>query len=376
MPSLEHIYRLGVKELYSLRYDPVLVFLIVYTFTLAIYTVATGVRTEVRNASIAFVDEDGSDLSRRLRDAFMGPYFKKAAVLPSVKDVDAAMDSGRYTFVVVIPVRFQADVVAGRHPTLQLNVDATAMTLAGNGTVYVTTILQNELADYTTRSESGAATPVTLSVRSKFNPNLESSWFMAVMQIVSNITMLSLILSGAAVIREREHGTIEHLLVMPVTPAEIMLAKVWANGLVIVAAAMLSLTLVVQWMLGVTVNGSIPLFIFGAAIFLFAMCSLGIALATFARSMPQFGLLAIPFFVVMNMLSGGVTPQEAMPAALRYVMQLAPSTHFTSFSQAVLYRGSGIEVVWPQLAAMVAIGVVLFAVAAWRFRGTMAAAQS
>lgn len=375
MPSLEHIYRLGVKELYSLRYDPVLVFLIVYTFTLAIYTVATGVRTEVRNASIAFVDEDGSDLSRRLRDAFMGPYFKKAAVLPSVKDVDAAMDSGRYTFVVVIPVRFQADVVAGRHPTLQLNVDATAMTLAGNGTVYVTTILQNELADYTTRSESGAATPVTLSVRSKFNPNLESSWFMAVMQIVSNITMLSLILSGAAVIREREHGTIEHLLVMPVTPAEIMLAKVWANGLVIVAAAMLSLTLVVQWMLGVTVNGSIPLFIFGAAIFLFAMCSLGIALATFARSMPQFGLLAIPFFVVMNMLSGGVTPQEAMPAALRYVMQLAPSTHFTSFSQAVLYRGSGIEVVWPQLAAMVAIGVVLFAVAAWRFRGTMAAAQ-
>lgn len=375
MPSLEHIYRLGVKELYSLRYDPVLVFLIVYTFTLAIYTVATGVRTEVRNASIAFVDEDGSDLSRRLRDAFMGPYFKKAAVLPSVKDVDAAMDSGRYTFVVVIPARFQADVVAGRHPTLQLDVDATAMTLAGNGTVYVTTILQNELADYTSRSESGATTPVTVSVRSKFNPNLESSWFMAVMQIVSNITMLSLILSGAAVIREREHGTIEHLLVMPVTPAEIMLAKVWANGLVIVAAAMLSLTLVVQWMLGVTVNGSIPLFIFGAAIFLFAMCSLGIALATFARSMPQFGLLAIPFFVVMNMLSGGVTPQEAMPTALRYVMQLAPSTHFTSFSQAVLYRGAGIEVVWPQLTAMVAIGIVLFAVAAWRFRGTMAAAQ-
>lgn len=375
MPSLEHIYRLGVKELYSLRYDPVLVFLIVYTFTLAIYTVATGVRTEVRNASIAFVDEDGSDLSRRLRDAFMSPYFKTAAVLPSVKDIDAAMDSGRYTFVVVIPVRFQADVVAGRNPTLQLNVDATAMTLAGNGTVYVTTILQNELADYASRSESGAATPVSLSVRSKFNPNLESSWFMAVMQIISNITMLSLILSGAAVIREREHGTIEHLLVMPVTPSEIMLAKVWANGLVIVAAALLSLTLVVRWMLGVTVNGSITLFIFGAAIFLFAMCSLGIALATFARSMPQFGLLAIPFFVVMNMLSGGVTPQEAMPPALRYVMQLAPSTHFTSFSQAVLYRGAGVEVVWPQLAAMIAIGVVLFAVAAWRFRRTMAAAQ-
>jgi ABC-2 type transport system permease protein len=375
MRMLEHIYRLGVKELFSLRYDPVLVFLIIYTFTFAIYTVATGVRTEVRNASIAVVDEDGSDLSRRLRDAFLRPYFKPASLLPSVKDIDAAMDSGAYTFVVVIPPRFQADVLAGRRPTLQVDVDATAMTLAGNGTVYVTTILQNEISDFVSRAESGTALPVNLSVRAKFNPNLESSWFMAVMQIVSNITMLSLILSGAAVIREREHGTIEHLLVMPVTPAEIMLAKIWANGLVIIAAALLSITLVVQLMLGVTINGSIALFIFGAAIFLFSMCSMGIALATFARSMPQFGLLAIPFFIVMNMLSGGVTPQEAMPNALRNIMQLAPSTHFTSFSQAVLYRGAGVDVVWPQLAAMTAIGVVMFLIAGWRFRGTMAAAQ-
>ncbi|MCZ7594090.1 MAG: ABC transporter permease [Hyphomicrobium sp.] len=375
MRSLEHIYRLGVKELYSLRHDPVLVFLILYTFTFAIYTVATGVKTEVRNASIAFVDEDGTELSRRLRDAFLPPYFKPAALLGSVNDVDRAMDAGHYTFVVVIPVRFQADVVAGRHPTLQLDVDATAMTLAGNGTTYITSILQNEIANFASRSEGGAALPVRISVRSKFNPNLESSWFMAVMQIVSNITMLSLILSGAAVIREREHGTIEHLLVMPVTPAEIMLAKIWANGFVIVVAAILSLVAVVQGLLAVTIQGSIPLFVLGAALFLFAMCSLGIALATLARSMPQFGLLAIPFFLVMNMLSGGVTPQEGMPTFLRMVMQLAPSTHFTSFSQAVLYRGAGLDVVWPQLAAMAGIGVVLFVLAGWRFRGTMAAAQ-
>jgi ABC-2 type transport system permease protein len=376
MRSLAHIYRLGVKELYSLRHDPVLVFLILYTFTFAIYTVATGVKTEVRNASIAFVDEDGTELSRRLRDAFLRPYFKPAALLPSTADIDRAMDAGKYTFIVVIPSRFQADLVAGRHPTLQLDVDATAMTLAGNGTIYITTILQNEISGFAARSEGGAAVPVSISVRSKFNPNLESSWFMAVMQIVGNITMLSLILSGAAVIREREHGTIEHLLVMPVTPAEIMLAKIWANGSVIVAATLLSITVVVQWLLGVTINGSIGLFIFGAAIFLFSMCSMGIALATFARSMPQFGLLAIPFFIVMNMLSGGVTPQEAMPSALRYVMQLAPSTHFTSFSQAVLYRGAGVDVVWPQLAAMALIGTVLFVLAVRRFRDTMAVGQS
>lgn len=372
---LEHVYRLGIKELYSLKRDPVMIFLILYTFTFAIYTVATGVRTEVRNASIAFVDEDGSELSRKLRDAFMRPYFKTAALLGSTADIDRAMDQGRYTFIVVIPSRFQADVTAGRQPTIQLDVDATAMTLAGNGTNYIMSILQGELADFISRSEGGATQPISISVRSKFNPNLESSWFMSVMQIVGNITMLSLVLTGAAVIREREHGTIEHLLVMPVTPAEIMLAKIWANGLVIVAAAVLSLYLVVKWILGITVPGSTLLFAGGAAVFLFSMCSLGIVLATFARSMPQFGLLAIPFFLVMNMLSGGVTPQEAMPTALRIVMQAAPSTHFTSFSQAVLYRAAGLDVVWPQLAAMTLIGALLFALAVWRFRRTMSAAQ-
>jgi ABC-2 type transport system permease protein len=369
--SFAHIYRLGIKELYSLRRDPVLVFLILYTFTLAIYTVANGVKTEVRNASIAFVDEDGTELSRRLRDAFLRPYFKPPAILPSVRDIDAAMDAGKFAFVVAIPSNFQVDVAAGRNPTLQLDVDATAMTLAGNGTAYIITILQRELENFRSRSEASAALPVAISVRSKFNPNLESSWFMAVMQIVNNITMLSLILAGAAVIREREHGTIEHLLVMPVTPVDIMLAKIWANGLVIVLASIVSLYVVVEGLLAVTIVGSIGLFAVGCAVFLFSMCSLGIALSTVARSMPQFGLLAIPFFVVMNMLSGGVTPQEGMPRALRIIMQAAPSTHFTSFSKAVLYRGAGLDIVWPELAAMAAIGILLFFLAAWRFRSTM-----
>jgi ABC-2 type transport system permease protein len=373
--SLEHIYRLGIKELYSLRRDPVLVILILYTFTFAIYTVARDVKTEVRNASIAIVDEDGTELSRRLRDAFLPPYFKRPALLGSVRDIDAAMDAGKYTFVVTIPPNFQRDVEAGREPKIQLNVDATAMTLAGNGTAYITTILQNELVDFVSRTEGMSPLPVRLSVRSKFNPNLESTWFMAVMQIVGNVTMLSLILSGAAVIREREHGTIEHLLVMPVTPTEIMLAKIWANGLVIVLATVVSLYLVVEWLLSVTILGSVPLFAFGTAVFLFAMCSLGIALSTIARTMPQFGLLAIPFFVVMNMLSGGVSPLEAMPQALRLIMQGAPSTHFTSFSQAVLYRGAGLDIIWPQLAAMTVIGLVMFFVAVWRFRSTMSAAR-
>ncbi|MBZ0217293.1 MAG: ABC transporter permease, partial [Fimbriimonadaceae bacterium] len=257
---LKNIFRLGLKELNSLRRDPVLVFLIVFTFTFAIYTVATGVQTELNNASIAIVDEDRSDLSRQIRAAFLEPYFK-APVLLDPDEIDPAMDTSRFAFVIDIPPNLQADVLAARQPQIQVNVDATAMTLAGNGAAYIQTIINRQLAEFLNRSDSKTAQSVTLTMRTKFNPNLDSSWFMSVMQIVSNITMLSLILSGAAVIRERERGTIEHLLVMPVTPGEIMLAKIWANGLAIVLAVIVSLYAVVQGVLAVRISGSIALFV-------------------------------------------------------------------------------------------------------------------
>ncbi|MFZ4807297.1 MAG: ABC transporter permease [Hyphomicrobiaceae bacterium] len=374
MRRLSNVYRLGIKELFSLRSDPVMLFLIIYSFTFAIYTVATGVKTEVRNAAIAFSDEDRSALSRRLRDAFLAPYFKTPELV-TVGEIDRALDDGRYSFVVDIPPRFEADVLAGRRPTVQIFVDATAMTLAGNGTSYIQSVITQEIGSYLGQARIETRLPVTLAVRARFNPNLESSWFTAIMQIVNNVTMLSLILAGAAVIREREHGTIEHLLVMPVTPGDIMLAKIWANGAVILGAVLISLVVVVRGILAVDVHGSLALFSVGTAFFLFAMTALGITLATVARSMPQFGLLAIPFFVVMNMLSGGVSPLEAMPRLLQIVMTASPSTHYTSFAQAVLYRGAGLSVVWPDIAAMGVIGAVLLTIALYRFRASMAAVR-
>jgi ABC-2 type transport system permease protein len=372
--ALDNIIRLGIKELYSLRSDPVMVFLILYTFTLAIYTVANGVKTEVRNASIGVVDEDQSNLSRQFSSALLKPYFKPPQLLSNA-EIDAALDSGRQAFVVDIPPKFEADILASRQPTVQISVDATAMTLAGNGTAYIQSILSGEVDSFLERQNGDASSPIALVLRSRFNPNLESSWFTAIMQIINNVTMLSMILAGAAVIREREHGTIEHLLVMPVTPNQIMLAKVWANGAVILAAALVSIVVVVRGLLGVEINGSLALFALGTAAFLFAMTSFGITLATVARSMPQFGLLAIPFFVVMNMLSGGVTPLEAMPKMLQTVMLASPSTHYTAFAQAVLLRGADLDIVWPQLIAMLSIGAVLFGYALLRFRASMAAAR-
>ena len=369
------IYYLGIKELFSLRHDTVLLILIVYSFTYAVLGPAKGAQMELINASVALVDEDRSALSSRIRDALQQPYFLPPGQL-SPREIDEAMDADRYTFVIDIPPDFQADVLAGHRPTIQVNVDATAMSQAGRGASYIQNVIAQETAAFLHLRAADVAPRVALVTRAQFNPNLMSPWFVAVMQLVNNITMLAIILSGAALVREREHGTIEHLLVMPLTPAQIMAAKVWANGLVIVVVASLSLHFVVQWFLDIPVAGSLPLFMLSAFVYMFSVTSLGIFLATIARSMPQFGLLAFPVFIVMNMLSGGTTPLDAMPALLQKIMLVSPTTHFVSIAQAILYRGAGLEVVWRSLAAVAGIGVVFFVAALMRFRSAVSAMQA
>lgn len=371
---LANVYRLGVKELRSLVFDPVLLLLIVYVFTLAIYAVATGAKLEVLNASVAYVDEDRSALSGRIVSAILPPEFETPVEI-SADRIDASMNSGAFVFVLRFPPNFEADLLAGRKSEIQLNVDATAMAQAGNGTVFLQSIIQAETAKFLSGNENAAALPINLVVRAMFNPNLDSSWFNAVMQVINNVTLLSVLLTGAALIREREHGTIEHLLVMPVKPSEIMVAKIWANGLVIVLAAVLSLVFVVQGLLGVPIHGSIALFVFGALIYMISVTGLGILIATFTTSMPQFGLLALPVLVIMNLLSGSTTPMESMPEWLQAIMQASPSTHFVAFAQAILYRGAGLTTVWPSLVAMSVLSAVFFVIALSRFRKTMAGAR-
>ncbi|TCS63329.1 ABC-2 type transport system permease protein [Primorskyibacter sedentarius] len=371
---LFNIYRLGLKELRSLKTDPVLLLLIVYMFSFAIYAVATGAKVEVVNASVAYVDLDQSDLSGRIVDAILPPEFEDPQRI-SAAEVDRVMDDGEYVFVLSFPPNFEADVIAERVPELQLNVDATAMVQAGNGSVFLQQIIADEITKFESQDDTSSTLPIDLIVSAQFNPNMKSTWFSSVMQIINNVTILAVMLTGAALIREREHGTIEHLLVMPVSPSEIMLAKIWANGLAIIIAAILSLWLVIQGFLSVPIAGSIMLFIAGTVLYLLSVAGLGILLATFTTSMPQFGLLVMPVLVIMNLLSGSTTPMESIPEWLQTMMQASPSTHFVSFSQAILYRGAGMETVWPDMVVMAGLSAVFFAISLMRFRQTMASGQ-
>lgn len=365
---LANLARLTIKELRSIRADPVMLLLVVYAFTINIYTVATGASIEATNLAVAIVDEDRSPLSRRIADGLTPPLFRPATVIGAA-EIDPAMDAGRFVFVIEIPPRFEADVRAGRRTAVQIDVDATAITQAGNGTAYIRTIVADQIAETKAGREDGAAAPIDVVVRARSNPNLKSSWFTSVMQVINSITMLTVILTGAALIREREQGTVEHLLVMPVVPSEIMLSKILANGFVTLAAAGLSLVVVVGWWLGVPLGGSLALFLAGAAVYVFTSGALGILLGTVANTMGQYGLLAIPVLLVTQLLSGSATPLESMPAWLRIVMMtVSPTPHFVLFAQGVLYRGAGLGVVWPSLLAMAAIGAVYLGVALRRFR--------
>jgi ABC-2 type transport system permease protein len=371
MHRLQNIFWLGTKELRSLQRDTVIVVLLIYSFTFSVYTMATGTSSEVHHASIAFVDEDRSALSRQIAQAFYPPYFREPQLI-SADEVDPAMDRGQFMFVLDIPPRFEADIIAGRRPEIQVNIDATAMSQASIGANYIASMLSDEVTRFAQGSDAEARRAVNLVTRTAFNPNRTTSWFNSIVAIINQVTTLTIILTGAALIRERERGTIEHLLAMPLTSWEIALAKVWANGLVILVAVTLSLVFVVQRLLSVPIAGSIPLYLGGTMLYLFFATALGIFLGTIARSMAQFALLAILLVLVLQLLSGGSVPVESQPHWLQHLTFLLPSRHFVSVSQAIIYRGAGVDIVWPEFVIVTGLGLVCFLISLGLFRRSIA----
>jgi ABC-2 type transport system permease protein len=370
MHKITNIFWLGTKELRGFLHDYVLLALVIYAFSFAVTMQARSYSQELHNASIGIVDEDHSELSRRIAHAFLPPLFQQPQLIAE-RDIVPLMNRRRYTFVLDIPPNFERDVQGRRQPSLQINVDATAMRQAGLGSGYAQQIVTNEINDFLSHSEGVRLSSVNLVVRIEFNPNVTTAWFTSVMGIINSVSMLAIILAGAAIVREREHGTMDHLLVMPLTPFEIAMSKVWANGLVITVAVGLSLYVVVRATLGIPIAGSIPLFMVGVVIYLFFATAVGIFLGTVARSMPQLGLLYMLVYMPINMLSGSNTPLESMPPWLATVMQVSPSTHFVAFAQSILYRGAGLDVVWPQFLAVAVIGALFFGLAILRFRSVV-----
>ncbi len=371
---LLNILWLGIKELRSVFSDVVMISFVVWSFSFAIYSEATSMGDSVNNASIAIVDEDHSALSRHLADSLYPPYFKSPVQI-TASELDRSMDESRFMFVLEIPPGFEEDVRKGRSPAVQINVDATAITQASLGANYLENIILDEVAHFMHQSDPQQESSTKLVIRRAFNPNGDETWFGAIVSLLDHLSMLTIVLTGAALIREREHGTIEHLLVMPLNAFEIAMAKVWSNGLVILVAFTLSMTIVVEGVLDVPVAGSKLLLIAGTTIYLFAASAIGIFLGIVSRTMAQFALLMLLTIMPMMMLSGGTSPIESQPEIIQPFTWLLPSRHYMSFAQAVVFRGAGIDIVWPQFLTVTGLGGVFFFLSLMLFRRSISASK-
>ena len=370
MERLSNVFWLIGKELKSVLGDPVMVVLILWSFVVAVMLEASGAGDTVRNASIAIVDEDHSPLTRQISSALIPPWFQEPIFL-SANLASAAMDRGEIMFILTFPPDFAADTILGKGPVAQLLADATAVSQAQLGTDYIRNIVQEESIAFLSGIPEAPLEDLQLELRRAFNPNGNPVWFKSMSSLLNQLSLLTIALTGAAMLREREHGTIEHLMVMPLTPAEVALSKVLATMIVVLVAFIGSLLFVVQGLLNVPVAGSAPLLVGGAAVYLWAAAAIGMLLGTLARSMAQFALLVIMVIIPVIMLSGGMGAVESQPELVQRLTLALPSRHFLAFAKAVAFRGAGIGTVWPQLLLMAGLGAAFFAASLMLFRRSL-----
>lgn len=370
MRQLANIFWLAGKELTSVLSDPVMVILILWSFVVAVMLEAGGAGDTVRNAAIAILDEDNSTLTHALTDALGPPWFQ-TPVMITPDQVRAQMDAGHIMFVLSFPPGFEADVIAGLMPSAQLEVDATAVSQAQLGTDYLANILQSETRAFLYGNPDAPDPALRMELRRAFNPNGNSVWFKAMTSLLNQLSLLTITLTGAAMLREREQGTIEHLMVMPLTPLEIALSKVLANVVVVLVAFTFSLFFIVQEVLQVPVAGSVPLLLLGTTVYLAAAAAIGMFLGTVARSMAQFALLVIMVIIPIMMLSGGMGAVENQPDIVQLMTMALPSRHFLAFAKAVVFRAAGVNAVWFELSLMAGLGVAFFTASLLLFRRSM-----
>ena len=284
------------------------------------------------------------------------------------------LDDGQTMFVLDIPPGFQEDLLAGRPTGVQLQVDTTNTVLAVLGTSYASQIVARfgleaglERAGLGGASELQTVPRIEDDHRVWFNPNQKDEWFMSLSQLLNMITLVAIMLPAAAMVREKERGTVEQLVVSPLSPFQIMFPKVLAMTAVILAGTLPSLGTVVFPVFGVPLRGSFGLFLVVTALYVFTSAGLGLFAATIARNLPQVGMMTILIFAPMVFLSGAWTPPEAMPMWLRAMMIFSPLHHFMDVSFGVFLRGAGMDLLWDSVLAIAPLGGAIFAFGLWRF---------
>lgn len=376
------IWPLFIKELRQIGADRKLVASLFLPPTLQLLIFGFALNPEVTNLRLGVVDESRTPASRELISAFMeSRSFRAPVYYGSSAELGHALQSDQLDAGVVVPSDFarqRARNAAGTEPArIQLLLDAvnsnTASIAAGYARRTLDALNQRLAGNSPAVSlaiegePTGAAARIASSIALLFNPGLESAWF-----IVTGVLGILLVLNGsiigsAAMVREKEAGTIEQLLMTPAQAAEIVTAKI-APLFVLLSSQIVLAVAVGHLVFDLPMRGSLALLFVAGTLCVLAGIGIGTFLATFSRSQQQAQLMS--FFVnpPLSMLSGATTPVEAMPGWIQPFTLFNPISHFATIARSLLLRGAGLEQVWVHVCALVGFAVVLVGFSAWRFR--------
>lgn len=365
------------KEVLQFLRDPIMMAILIYAFILGVRNAGTSVSMQIEHAPIAFIDNDRSQASRELIYSFQEPWFSPYGVISGPREGQRLLDSGKVMAVIDIPPQFEQYLLRGDPKSIQLQLDAGNSSIAEIVEGYVSQVVAPLGKSYGLKSLGISASASSLPPgliddhRIWFNPNLLDSWFQSVCQLIQVITMLALLLPAAAMVREKERGTIEQLTVSPLSPLQIILPKVISMTIAIIIGCCLSLFIVIGPMFNVPMKGSLLLFFFITAIYVFSMTGIGVFIASISRNLAQVGLLSIMLLTPMIYLSGKFTPPEAMPGALLAVMYVQPTYYYLNIVFGILLKGAGWQILWQQILIMTVLGSIIFLAAIRRFSRQM-----
>lgn len=353
------------KELIQFFRDRIMLFLVVFLFTGEVLMCVYALSLDVRDLPTAVADFDRSPASRELVERLRSSgYFRIDHVVTRESELAALLDRGDALAAVVIPPGFSARLAAGKQTAVQVLLDGTNSNTASVAQAYSQRIVQSYALERVRSVAPEFSLPVEYRPRIWYNSELEYSYFMMLSMIALAGMMVGVTTAAAGIVREKETGTIEQMMVTPVTPSELILAKMTPPF--VVGMASLVPALLIAWAIGVPMRGSLSLFFLLSAMFLASSMAIGIMIATLTETLQQ--ALLVSFFALFPILflSGTLVPVETMPALLRYLAQASPLTHYMDALLGVFLKGVGLEVLWRDVLALVAIGAALLSASVLR----------
>lgn len=360
------------KEFSQLFRDVPILLILVWAFTGAVYTGGHGISTEIHNYPIVVLDLSRSPASRELVSRFRAPYFAIVGEARSDAELVMLLDAGTASLAIVIPPDFERRVHrdGARFQVISDGSRSTSATIAGahiasiaNG--YSVELLERRLG---AGARAVAVPQVDARIRVEYNPNLVETWFSSLLEVLNQATMISMLLAAAAMVREREYGTVEHLLVSPLRPAELFLAKLVPVVTLVPLAAVASVLGIVHGSFETPIRGSVALFYAVSVVYVFAMASLGLAIAVVAKNLGQAMMMLLLVMYPMMLLSGAFTPPESQGLVMRWAGLVSPVRHYVDFGYQVLFKGNGLAYVWHDILGMLVLGGLMFGFSVARFR--------